>query len=65
MGFINFIVELLSDPRTAIAGWIAAGPLQAYGFVFLIWRHPWIRCLGSNTCLFTPIRFRKAVFVKQ
>ncbi len=36
MGFINFIVELLSDPRTAIAGWIAAGPLQAYGFVFLI-----------------------------
>ena len=36
MGFINFIAELLKDPRTAIAGWIAAGPLMAYGCVFLI-----------------------------
>jgi len=36
MGFINFIVSLLRDPRTAIAGWIAAGPLSAYGCVFLI-----------------------------
>ncbi|MBQ9057666.1 MAG: VTT domain-containing protein [Atopobiaceae bacterium] len=36
MGFINFIVELLKDPRAAIASWIAAGPLAAYGFVFLI-----------------------------
>ena len=36
MGFVNFITELLRDPRAAIAGWIAAGPLVAYGFVFLI-----------------------------
>jgi len=36
MGFIEFIVGLLHDPRTAIAGWIAAGPLAAYGCVFLI-----------------------------
>ena len=36
MGFVNFIAELLHDPRTAIAAWIAAGPLTAYGCVFLI-----------------------------
>jgi membrane-associated protein len=36
MGFVNFISELLRDPRGAIAGWIAMGPLAAYGFVFLI-----------------------------
>ena len=36
MGFINFIAELLHDPRSAIAAWIAAGPLMAYGCVFLI-----------------------------
>lgn len=36
MGFISFIADLLHDPRTAIASWIAAGPLAAYGFVFLI-----------------------------
>ena len=36
MGFVNFIMDLLRDPRNAIAGWIAAGPLAAYGFVFLI-----------------------------
>lgn len=36
MGFIDFIANLLRDPRAAIAGWIAAGPLTAYGFVFLI-----------------------------
>ena len=36
MGFVNFIVELLHDPRTAIASWIAVGPLMAYGCVFLI-----------------------------
>ncbi len=36
MGFVNFIMDLLRDPRSAIAGWIAAGPLAAYGFVFLI-----------------------------
>ena len=36
MGFIDFIANLLHDPRGAIAGWILAGPLYAYGFVFLI-----------------------------
>ena len=36
MDFINVIVELLQDPRTAIEGWIQAGPLVAYGFIFLI-----------------------------
>lgn len=36
MGFINFIAELLHDPRTAIAGAIAAGPFAAYGLVFLV-----------------------------
>ena len=36
MGFVNFIAELLHDPRTAIAGAIAAGPLAAYGLVFAI-----------------------------
>lgn len=36
MSFINAIVELIHDPRAAIAAWIAAGPLYAYGFVFLI-----------------------------
>ena len=36
MPFINAIAELIHDPRTAIAVWIAAGPLYAYGFIFLI-----------------------------
>ena len=36
MDFINVIVELLQDPRTAIETWIQAGPLVAYGFIFLI-----------------------------
>lgn len=36
MSFINMIIELLRDPRTAISAWIAAGPLTAYGFIFLI-----------------------------
>ena len=36
MGFVNFIAELLHDPRTAIASAIAAGPFAAYGLVFLI-----------------------------
>ena len=36
MGFVNFIAELLHDPRTTIAGAIAAGPLAAYGLVFAI-----------------------------
>ena len=36
MGFIDAIVSLLRDPRSAIAAAIAAGPFSAYGFVFLI-----------------------------
>lgn len=36
MPFINAIAELIHDTRTAIAAWIAAGPLYAYGFIFLI-----------------------------
>lgn len=36
MGLVDLIVNLLRDPRTAIAGWIAAGPFAAYGCVFLI-----------------------------
>ena len=36
MGFVDFIANLLRDTRAAIAGWIAAGPVTAYGFVFLI-----------------------------
>ncbi len=36
MDFINAIVSLLQDPMAAIQGWIASGPLVAYGFIFLI-----------------------------
>lgn len=36
MGFINAIIGLVSDPRTAIAGWIAASPLTAFGLIFLV-----------------------------
>lgn len=36
MGIISFFVRLIRDPRAAIASAIAAGPLFAYGFVFLI-----------------------------
>ncbi|WP_058270863.1 VTT domain-containing protein [Olsenella massiliensis] len=36
MGLISFLVNLLKDPRGAIAGAIAAGPLAAYGLVFLV-----------------------------
>ena len=36
MGFIDAIISLLRDPRSAIAAAIAAGPFVAYGFVFLI-----------------------------
>jgi membrane-associated protein len=36
MGFLDFIVDLLRDPRAAIASWIAMGPMAAYGFIFLI-----------------------------
>lgn len=37
MGFIDFIVNLLRDPRGAIAGWIVAlGPVWVYSPLFLI-----------------------------
>ena len=36
MGFIDTIIGLLQDPRSFVAAQIAAGPLAAYGFVFLI-----------------------------
>ncbi|MDD5807021.1 MAG: VTT domain-containing protein [Eggerthellales bacterium] len=37
MGFINFILGLLSDPRSAIAGWIVSlGPGLVYSPLFLI-----------------------------
>ena len=36
MGFVDFIMNLLRDPRAAIASWIPAGPVMAYGCVFLI-----------------------------
>lgn len=36
MDIVNFFVDLLRDPRSAIASWIAMGPVAAYGFVFLI-----------------------------
>lgn len=34
--FVTTIVELLKDPRTAIAGWIAMGVGPTLGFIFLI-----------------------------
>jgi len=36
MSFFTFIANLIRDPRGAIASMIAAGPIAAYGFVFLI-----------------------------
>ena len=36
MGFINAIIGLVSDPRAAIAGRIAALPLTAFGLIFLV-----------------------------
>lgn len=33
---MSFIIELLKDPRTAIAGAIAAGPFAAYSLIFLV-----------------------------
>ena len=36
MDFVNFIVELLRDPRTFIKGAIEMGPFVAHGLVFLI-----------------------------
>ena len=36
MGIINFFINLLKDPRTAIAGWISMGVAPTLGFIFLI-----------------------------
>jgi len=36
LGFVDFIVSLLHDPRAFIAAQIAAGPVAAYGFVLII-----------------------------
>ena len=36
MTFVNFIIELLQDPRMAIEQWISMGPAVAFGFIFLI-----------------------------
>ncbi|MBQ3302493.1 MAG: DedA family protein, partial [Eggerthellaceae bacterium] len=37
MGFINFIVDFLKDPRTQIAAWITAlGPVLVYCPLFLV-----------------------------
>lgn len=36
MGIINFFIELLKNPRAAIAGWIAMGLAPTYAFIFLI-----------------------------
>lgn len=36
MAFIQFIINLLKDPRTAIASWIAMGVTPTLGFIFLI-----------------------------
>ena len=36
MNIINFFVNLIKDPRTAIASWIAMGVTPTLGFIFLI-----------------------------
>lgn len=36
MGFVQFILHLLKDPRSAIASWIAMGTAPALGLIFLI-----------------------------
>lgn len=37
MGFVDFIIAFLQDPRTVIAGWIVAlGPGLVYGPLFLV-----------------------------
>ena len=36
MNIINFFVNLIKDPRTAIASWIAMGVAPTLGFIFLI-----------------------------
>ncbi|MCT6918442.1 MAG: DedA family protein, partial [Bifidobacteriales bacterium] len=35
MGFVNWLIHLLKDPRSAIASWIAMGLVPTYGFIFL------------------------------
>lgn len=36
MSIINFFIQLLKDPRTAIATWITMGVAPTLGFIFLI-----------------------------
>lgn len=36
MGIINFFIQLIRDPRTAIATWITMGVAPTIGFIFLI-----------------------------
>ncbi|MFU0469303.1 DedA family protein [Gardnerella vaginalis] len=36
MGFIDFIANLLKNPHSAIAGWIAMGTAPALGIIFLV-----------------------------
>ena len=36
MGIVNFFINLLKNPRGAIAGWIAMGVAPTLGFIFLI-----------------------------
>jgi membrane-associated protein len=36
MNFISYLIGLLKDPRSAIAGWIAMGLAPTYAFIFLI-----------------------------
>lgn len=36
MNAFTYLVELLKDPRAAIAGWIAMGLFPTYAFIFLI-----------------------------
>ena len=48
MGFINFIAELLKDPRTAIASWIAAGPAPHQSAAVSFVRTADFRAFGGN-----------------
>ncbi|MCI1805252.1 DedA family protein [Bifidobacterium psychraerophilum] len=36
MAFVNFFLQLLKDPRSAIAGWITMGVAPTLGFIFII-----------------------------
>ena len=36
MNFLSYLLDLMRDPRAAIAGWISMGVAQTYAFLFLI-----------------------------